>query len=258
MKKSAVVILSCDKYSDLWEVMSTSIVNNFEELGIPIYLVSNEITFNYPGIINIQTGVDEDWSTSLISAISQIPQDSLLLFLDDMPLLSKPNYKKIIDCFQLVQNKSIGMIQPRSIRRIQRYHIDRDFWYEFSKHDSYTANVFGFWDKETLLKILKPGESPWKFEIYGSQRLNSIAKSGAIKDEIFDYAHLVQKGMWVTNVSDLLRLHNLKISLISRETNNTNASLNYIKEFIFQFTLNCLPRKIQPFVFRLYNKLAQI
>jgi hypothetical protein len=257
LNNHAIVILSFDGYADLWRTMTESVVKNLGELRVPIYLVSNEIETTFPGTTGIQTGFDEDWSTSFLVALKKIREEYLLILLDDMPLLSKPNLIHVTDCFNLMNFSSLVSLQPRSVRRIRKNNQQHGYWYEFTAQDSYTANVFGFWRNSMLREILRTGESSWDFEVYGSKRLNEIGKSGALINDLFKYAHLVEKKEWVKNISQLNSGHHLKLNLSSRGTAKTSNTNTTVKRILFMLVLDYFPIKSQFLILKLFRRMAQ-
>ena len=60
----AVLVLSCDKYSDLWSPFIRQFKKFFPFEGYKIYLGSNLVACTEVGIIPILSGEDVDWSTS--------------------------------------------------------------------------------------------------------------------------------------------------------------------------------------------------
>jgi hypothetical protein len=251
------VILSCDRYSDLWHPLIRNITTMFVECPFPIYLVSNEKAFIYSGVINIQTGFDKDWSTSFKAALAQIPENQLLILLDDMPFYAKPNFVKINAYFDILEEYRLGILHLRPMPPQRYWHRVHESWFEYGTNDSYTANVYGMWNKGILESVLKEGESPWDFEVYGSQRLNKIAKSGAITQEALSYSNLVIKGFWAKRILQINEELNLGLDLNARKQQTDNKIFERLKELIFYVVLKFLPRNLQNWIFKLFRNLSK-
>jgi hypothetical protein len=225
--------------------MAKSVTTHFCEIEIPIYLVSNQKSFRYPGVVNIKTGLDIDWSSSCLTALEQIPEDFLLIFLDDMPLIAKPDSEILKHSFGLLENNIMDTLQPRSVRRVRKYHKQHIYWYEYHEQEPYTANVFAFWRKSILFKAIERGETAWDFEIYGSARLNKYGKSGALRNELFKYEHLVEKGVWVNSINSIVQTNNFVLDLSIRNISHSNVYIESFKKIVFNWILNYLPPRVQ-------------
>jgi hypothetical protein len=209
------------------------------------YLITNEIIPQIPGVKIIPTGPDRDWSTSLKAALKQISEKSILLILDDMALFSKPSFGELENSFEVLEVNNLGALHPRPLPPQRHWHEDFDVWYEYSNLDSYTSNVYAFWDKDLLEKLIIEGESAWDFEVYGSKRLNKLARVGALKKEILDCSNLVIKGKWAKDVRELNSQLDLGLDLNSREEHTQRKFGDLIKDGLFYLTLNFFPRGLQ-------------
>ena len=234
--------------------MAKSVTNHFRETEIPIYLVSNQKSFSFPGVVNIKTGLDIDWSSSCLAALEQIPEDFLLIFLDDMPLIAKPDSEILKHSFGLLENNIIDTLQPRSVRRVRKYHKQHSYWYEFREQEPYTANVFAFWRKSILYKVIERGETAWDFEIYGSARLNKNGKSGALKNELFKYEHLVEKGAWVRSINSIVQANHFVLNLSFRNISQSNVYIESFRKIVFNCILNYLPPRGQSVLIKNVHK----
>lgn len=251
------MVLSCDRYSDLWHPIARNIEKMFIECPFPIYFISNEKAFTYPGVINIQTGIDKDWSTSFKAALLQIPENQLLVLLDDMPFYTKPDFVKLNVYFDILEENKLGILHLRPMPPQRYWHRAHELWFEYGCNDSYTANVYGIWDKTVLESILKEGESPWNFEVYGSHRLNEIARSGAISQEALSYSNLVIKGFWANRIEQINMELELDLSLDARKYQTHKNILERPKELMFIIALKFLPRNLQSWVFTLFRNLSK-
>ncbi len=253
----AIVVLSCDRYSDLWIPVLNNLLTMLMDVPYTKYLVSNEKELRLDGIQNILTGPDKNWSTSLINALNKIPERQILLLLDDMPLHEKPNTTVIERSFEILEQHSLGALHPRSIPPQRRWHHNKGDWYEYSDRDSYTSNVYSFWDKDVLLRVIQEGESPWDFEVVGSKRLNQLARVGALKSDVLNTSNLVIKGKWAKNVSVIDLDLKLGLNLAGREKETKTKLNSKIKNQIFKLVLYHSPRWLQGKLFIFFNRRSR-
>jgi hypothetical protein len=80
----AVLVLSCDKYHDLWKPFLGQFRKYFPVESYPIYLGSNSKACTEPGVISVLSGDDPDWSTSLKRMLAQIKEPKIFVILEDL------------------------------------------------------------------------------------------------------------------------------------------------------------------------------
>ena len=250
------MILSCDKYSDLWEQITKNAKEQFSDLGMPIYLVSNLADFRGDNIYVIKTGEDNNWSDSFKSALEKIDESKLLVILDDIYITKKPLASEVLRCFEILESNQLGTFHARPTPKKRRYNNNHGDWYEFSNNDEYTANVYAFWDKHSLLSILKSGESAWDFEVYGSRRLNRFYRSGAYNLSLLEMAHLIEKGEWVPEIQEIVKHLRLSISLDTRAISKKSGYSNLLRNLFFNVTLNVLPTGPRRFLLDFFRRFS--
>ena len=81
----AILVTSCDKYSDLWEGFFSQLDKN---LSVPTkkYLLANHKKYNGDYAQQVETilvGEDLNWSYSLSRALEHIPETKILLIVED-------------------------------------------------------------------------------------------------------------------------------------------------------------------------------
>ena len=224
------------------------------DVPLPKYLVTNEVIPKFPGVKVIPTGRDRDWSTSLNTAIKLIPEKSILLVLDDMALFSRPNSRDLLNSFEILEVNNLGALHPRPQPPQRRWHKNSDEWYEYSNNDSYTSNVYAFWNKAVLEELIRKGESAWDFEVYGSKRLNNISRVGALKNEILDCSNLVIKGKWNAEIDRINQVLDLGLNLDTRERSMKTKFLQIIKGHVFNSILKFFPRWLQGGLFVFFHR----
>jgi hypothetical protein len=179
----AILIPSCDKYSDLWQPFTQLLFKYWPELNnvhanVPIYLTSNQESFTHPRIKNILIPAETNWSDSMRTALQQINSQYVLILLEDY-LLKQP-----------VKNQDFWA-EFAIMRQLNAAYLQVGDWVAFIDNSSaYPHNIkakqqFGelrnnlnaaIWDREMLLSLLKSGENAWEFEHYGNFRSQEITR----------------------------------------------------------------------------------
>ena len=88
-EKLAVLILSCDKYNDLWDGYYYQFVKNFK-LDLPIYFSSNQLSPSWSDskIKIIYTGPEKNWGENFKKAVRQVNSHYILVTLEDLYICS--------------------------------------------------------------------------------------------------------------------------------------------------------------------------
>ena len=207
--KFAILILSCDKYSDLWPVTIGLLKKNLPQGNYNIYLASNKISCLNPAVISILSGHDVDWSSSYLSILEQIPEDKLFVILEDVLISSPIEANRFSSCIQFLFEEKASHLKYWPSPRPD-FLIGGGFSSYFPGAP-YRVTVNGFWDRKVLTSLLLPGENPWQFEMQASYR--SIYKEGfyTVDKPLFDFINMIEKGCWIP--SSVKKLGNLNIDL---------------------------------------------
>lgn len=191
-----ILVLSCDKYSDLWGPFIQQFRKFFPCEGIPIYLGSNTTACNLAGVVPVLSGPDVDWSTSLKRILSQIPEQKLFVILEDLFLASPVDREAFDSALSLLVDRNALHIKywasPPPDRATEMPHIGI-----YDRGAPYRATVCGFWDREYLARLLIEGENPWNFEILGSYRTSYSDGLYGLHRPLCDYRNMVEKGQWI-------------------------------------------------------------
>ncbi len=199
----AILIPSCDFYSDLWPSLIQS-VERFWAGPVPdIYLVSNFQKGNTSLVKFILVGDDVSWSDNLLLALKTVTAKYVLLWIDDLVLTRPLEWdsieKKIGWFFEEEGNYLRLNPTPPGVNR-------RRAFSEVPPGSLYrSSTVFSIWKKTVLEAVLAPGENPWQFEISGSVRTDQFAGWYASNTFLVHYANLVVKGKINPSVLNQIR-----------------------------------------------------
>ena len=194
--KLAVVVLSCDKYSDLWDGFFHCFfkLNPFDDCDF--YLVSNQKTYDFHGIKNILVGPDVDWSTSVLSALDKVPNQKLFVILEDIYVTNIPSRASLLKCAERFLLEDIKHLKYFNSPKPDKFDESPSIG-QFEASAPFRCTVCGFWEKETLQALLIEGESPWMFEVMGSYRSFKYRQFFGVKKNLINYKNMVEKGRWI-------------------------------------------------------------
>lgn len=211
----AVLVLSCDKYSDVWPAFFSCFRKNFPAGDWPVYLGSNTKKCNELGVVTILSGSDPDWSTSYKRILEQIPQTKLFIILEDLLLSSKVDEDVFETLVHFLFEKNANHIRYWA-NPLPDFPTDDPLIGECGKGAPYRATVAGFWDRRYLMSLLIEGENPWNFEILGSYRTSYSDGFYATTSPLCEHQNLIEKGKWIPASFEWAMHNRLPLSLDSR------------------------------------------
>jgi hypothetical protein len=225
--KLAIVIPSCDKYSDLWNILISQIKINFKDIKITKYIVCNSSPKKSPiDLEYINVGVDLGWSTNLINALEHVKEQYIFLWIDDLILTSFVDtklFENILNTFIFENGNYLRLNNvPKSNKNYNNYYglIDSKALYR-------TSTVMSIWNKDVLKDLLVHGENAWEFEIKGSMRSIKYDKFFVSYESIFNFSNAVIKGKWNQKIKyKLIHEHGYYIS-DTRPSMTQMEQLNY-------------------------------
>jgi hypothetical protein len=250
----SVLVLSCDKYSDLWSPFFYCIHKFWKDCPYPMYLGSNTVHFNDGIIKTLLSGPDRDWSSSLLAILKQISTPYVFLWIDDLfpaDFIDSEDFIKTINFMKKHKAKHVHVgSQPKPDKV-----IENGVFGVYESGAPYRAIVFGFWDVEYLKSLLLSGENPWNFEIMGSYR--SAYADGfycSIKNFI-PRIHVVEKGKYFRDAYEYCKQHAIPLTTAKR---NVLENSSYIKSEVQKMYFNTmikLPWKVRLRIMNVLRKL---
>lgn len=232
----AILFISSDRYRDIWGNAFGQYSKHWKDCPYKTYLGSNNIV--YEGPVNVTTllsGADRDWSTSMNAILEQITEKYLLVILEDFIIVSDVDTDLVQEHFEYMQLNGINHMHP--INKSIKYDEDlNDLYGVYSQGAPYRCNVYGYWNKECLQKLLVPGENPWNFEIMGSYRSSYLDNFLAIKKFPFKIINLVEKGFYIPESVKYCMQNNIQLSFCNRKIMvGTKKNKGLVQEIIFYF-----------------------
>ena len=84
----------------MWDTFFECFEKFFPDCTLPVYLITNNEMPTYPHATVVTTGDEVSWSHRLRRALEEIPEDTLLVLLEDYFLCEKTSSTKINELFQ--------------------------------------------------------------------------------------------------------------------------------------------------------------
>lgn len=186
----AVVVPSCDAYSDVWPFFFDAFFDRWKDCPFPVYLVSNSAEFPHPRVAALRVGEDKGWSANLKSALREVPQAHVLLVIEDLFPADRIDTDRILSLLNEVGDFDYLRLNPSPGPR--RAISDRVGL--VPPGDVYrTSTVYSIWRKSVLSSLLVEHESAWEFELNGSERSDRFGRWFASRAWLVPYVNLIVK-----------------------------------------------------------------
>ena len=260
MKKLAVLVISCDNYSDLWETCAKIFKSNWPDCPYEKFILTNEVEYTGETFINLSIGKDLDWSSNLKKALKLLENrgyNYVFTMVEDYffgDIVDTAYFQEIANSFTSIKGDFLRLqnsIDPRIESMKNPY---------FGKVENYIPYrqtvAFSIWRIEVLDNLLKVGENAWEFEKIGVRRGFSYEGFYAITDNFFKTINLVIKGKIVP--SELKKIKKIHPDLILNRKVMSSVyfiGMNLVAKTKL-FILNYLPLRLRSIIyFKFLNKL---
>jgi hypothetical protein len=193
----AFLVLSCDKYSDLWEPYTQLFNRYWADCPYDKYFATNQIPFDKYDFKSILMGEDKTWSQGLAVALSELKNqyDYVLITLEDLFLIEKIDTSYITDCINEFVEKNGNYLRLFTRTKIHKgggKHINTIVQNLPYRHNC----VYAMWKIETLSNVLLPSENAWEFEKIGAKRTANMDGFFYSNKNAFVFSNVVIKGKW--------------------------------------------------------------
>ena len=238
----AVVVLSCDHYSDLWKPFFQLFDRHWPNCSCSVYLASNTVSFNKDNVKTLLSGEDHDWSSSVKKCIEQLDENYVLLLIDDGFLSADVKEEELFHLFDIFIRHNMSYLRLKNTPKPDEKFIDGIG--RIKEGRLYRTAIFpSMWKKKVLVDLLKDGESAWEFELKGAGRSDKHRGFYGIYKNFFPIVHGVIKGKWTNRaVKDLQNMGvSINLELRKKMSIYDEAQLSFVlfRKFIFRM----LPRK---------------
>ena len=165
----AILIVSCDKYQDLWNSCIILLRKFWKDCPFKVYLLSNTIKANFDDVMSITVGNDYSWSESLQNALDQIPETYVLLYIEDLYLTGHVQSEKIVQLVDwAIEQEVLSKLLIKGENAWEFEEIgtvrsdDYDGFFASTKELIPACNtvIKGVWEREAVKTITKLGLKP--------------------------------------------------------------------------------------------------
>lgn len=197
----AILINSCDKYSDLWTHFLEH-NGNFDIFQKYNVYLNNE-QYKIPALTDITYMSDlrgpgcypmSRWTTHIKTALQSIPEEYIVLFQDDYFLTREINLDELTKVIENMVEYDLYCVHLSNQVRYDRKPRD-EYLHQIRNGRYYLNTQIAVWNKDYLIKLLQKETSAWIWELNGHKENLAISKQHfGLVNPIAHYAAIIKDG----------------------------------------------------------------
>ena len=206
------LILSCSKFSDLWDGNIKLFNENWPDKDFGTFIVTDGPTdVKYPGVGIIAAGEGVEWSERLSLALKQVRTEFVFVTMDDYYLVKPVDSQRIADLVALMEKEGYDYLRlyPRPKRATREevpgykgvYHVDTTC--------NYSVNLYsGIWRRSFLEYAIREPKTAWDFEVSLSKTATEYnAKCICSYNDEYSILDVVRKGKILHRANRYFKKH---------------------------------------------------
>lgn len=198
-KKMSTVVLSFDKYSDIWPVFFKCFEKNWK-VSSQTYLITNELRDSFTNVTTLCVGPEKSWSDRARKAIQKIDSEYILLMLEDYFVISPFENKECEKLLDFMEKNKADYLRIYPFPQIKFSNTDNSEIHKIPENLLYGVNLQpAIWKKDYLLKLLGNDDfSAWEFEARQKNGSNLRINGNiyTVDNKIFEMLNGVLQGKW--------------------------------------------------------------
>ena len=204
-----MLVISCDKYSDLWDGHVHLLEKYWPDRGIRTMIVTDQAADKkYDRISVFAAGAEGEWSDRLKAALEQVTTEYVFITLDDYFLTAPVSNETMTTLISIMKKDGYDyirlFIRPQCPESAKVAHYSN--FYEIDTTVRYSVNLFpSIWKKEFLLKTVAKSRNIWQYEVSLSQcATDENVKCAASLNDEFQIIDVVRQGKIQRKATKLL------------------------------------------------------
>jgi hypothetical protein len=226
MSQLSILIISCDRYADIWHPFFTLFWKYWPDCPYPVILGTNEKQFSHPNINMLNVGVDKGWALGSLRMMESVKSDYVLILLEDFFFYRTVDSQQVDMLFRALVNLDGAYLRlkpfpPPDIKTSYSGLglIERGAPYR-------VALQAAIWKREVFIHLLQPGENPWQMELRGTVRSEQIVEPFyCVWQPVLYYRAGVTMGEWTPSALRQLRHEGIFPDLTARPVMSYSTSL---------------------------------
>jgi hypothetical protein len=241
-------VSSFDDYADIWPVFFARFFKYWPDCPYPIYLGAVSKVHDDRRVLPLHAADHKNWSSRAVEHLGKIESPYVLMMLEDF-MLDRPVdnalLSKLVDLMDRYDLQAIRLFpDPLPERAMPGVPL---IGFQGLGQLNRTSTHATIWRRDSLLELIRPGESLWEFEINGSIRSNRFA--GGICgcwQPALHYVMAIGRGRWFRHALRNLARDGIHPNLFARPA---ETRVEEIKAALLSYVGHCL-RAVVPLYWR--------
>lgn len=235
---TAILVVSCDKFEDLWRPFFSCLFKYWPDCPYPVYLGTNHATYTDARVRSITVGDDVDYSSNLLTMLDAVEQDWVILWIEDLVVSAPVETARVLNVVRKAQDERAAYLKLIANHPFAYGVAESSEFGEVPRGTAYRVCItVGLWRKEVLKKLIRRGESAWDLERNGTVRSNDTAeKFFALsvlrrRRPLFSIAHIIIKGRVNRDARAFLEKEGMLHSVRRRRTQSIRSWV-YVRGYV--------------------------
>jgi len=223
MKNTAILVVSCDHYADLWPPFFRCFWKYWPDCPFPVYLGRGTAEFNDPRVRHVYAGKDVSYSDNLLAMLERIPEEWVIFWVEDRIISARVDTNRVQQLVADAQRRSAAYLKLIPEHPLA-YGEKAGMLGPVPKGTSYRVSMtIALWQKRSLRALLRRGETAWEIERKGSGRSNAqdaaylALTPSQRRSPPIAHVHIIAKGKLLRDSRVFLAREGLAESLARRD-----------------------------------------
>ena len=240
----AVLVPSCDAYADLWPPFVSLFWRYWPDCPFHVHLGTNVLSFEDARVDVIHADHGKNWTNRVREQLEALSTPYVLLVLEDFFLRRPVNTQDVLAAFDLLRNLDGHMLRlvPRPKPDIPV--VRSPLLGTIAPGAPYRVSTqAAIWKRETLLALMREGESIWEFELKGTRRSIEYADGfyGVWRPLLTYGHHVVERGKWFPWEARRFGRMNIGCDFHRRQVMTSAEALRWTSRKVLAVTLGLIP-----------------
>ena len=195
----AIVVMSCDRYADMWEPFVRCFERYWPDCTYDKYLVTETTKCQNKFFVDtLICGADTEWTDRLDHIVTQLEQEHFLILCDDYLLCDRVDSEKMEEFVKFAKIYGAGNLRLLPNPAPDNLIFDAAEIGEISRGKQYRVSTqAGIWSREYLRQFSGMHTSIWGFERMGSAMSVDFDQPVLCTTRhVFPFIDAVHKGKW--------------------------------------------------------------
>ena len=195
MSKVAILICSCDYYSECWKPIIHSFNTFWPDCEYDKIIVSNQKNEEIPGVKIVRVGEHKGWASDTLRVVELTDYDYYIYFQEDYWLNKKVDNDAIKEHIQHCLDNDVQYLKIQAdLANCDKYRIGRSDYCKNPLIERYAINTaVAIWRRDLFSKVCIPGHTGWDFEYKIVDYIKE--KNIEINSEVLHSSVIIPKGI---------------------------------------------------------------